>query len=125
MLGLFAFFYAVAARRRPTPGSTRASTGRAISTDVTKRKFIFVGFAAFVLLIPLARHLDQRRRAAPRLRALEAAPPPRLRRGDRSASIHFVWRVKKDVSEPLAYGAVLAALLLVRVVVVLRARRAE
>jgi DMSO/TMAO reductase YedYZ heme-binding membrane subunit len=30
--------------------------------------------------------------------------------------VHFVWRVKKDLSEPLAYAAILAALLLARVV---------
>jgi methionine sulfoxide reductase heme-binding subunit len=32
------------------------------------------------------------------------------------AVVHFVWRVKKDLSEPLVYGAILGALLLVRVV---------
>ena len=31
------------------------------------------------------------------------------------AVIHYVWLVKSDVREPLAYGAVVAALLLVRV----------
>ena len=30
--------------------------------------------------------------------------------------VHFVWREKKDVSEPLVYGAVLALLLAVRLV---------
>jgi len=29
--------------------------------------------------------------------------------------IHFTWRVKKDVSEPLTYAVVLGAFLLVRV----------
>ena len=31
-------------------------------------------------------------------------------------SAYFVWRVKKDLSEPLVYAAILGALLLVRVV---------
>ena len=55
---------------------------RAIWEDVTKRKFIFVGFAAFVLLVPLAVTSTQRRAQAAGLRALEAPPPARVRRAD-------------------------------------------
>ena len=36
------------------------------------------------------------------------------------AVIHFVWRVKKDLSEPMVHAAILAALLLARVVTRLR-----
>jgi sulfoxide reductase heme-binding subunit YedZ len=36
--------------------------------------------------------------------------------------VHFVWRVKTDVSEPVAYGLVLAALVLVRLATYLRPR---
>jgi sulfoxide reductase heme-binding subunit YedZ len=32
------------------------------------------------------------------------------------AVIHFVWRVKKDLREPLVYAAILGALLLVRII---------
>jgi len=38
------------------------------------------------------------------------------------AIIHFVWRVKIDVSQPVLYGTVLAALLLLRVGFWLRKR---
>ncbi len=40
------------------------------------------------------------------------------------AVVHFLWRVKKDVSEPMTYAAVLATVLLIRVVVSLRSRLA-
>lgn len=36
--------------------------------------------------------------------------------------IHFTWRVKRDVSEPLTYAIVLGTFLLVRVVASLRSR---
>jgi len=39
--------------------------------------------------------------------------------------IHFVWRVKKDLSQPLAYGAVLTVLLLFRVWDAYRTKQAK
>src|SRR5262249_38269948 len=53
MLGLFAFFYATL-HVSTYAGLDQVLDWRAIFDDVIKRKFIFVGFAAFVLLIPLA-----------------------------------------------------------------------
>ena len=38
--------------------------------------------------------------------------------------IHFTWRVKKDVREPVTYAVVLALLLLIRAVTFVRAQRA-
>jgi sulfoxide reductase heme-binding subunit YedZ len=74
---------------------------RAVLTDVVKRRFIFVGFAAFLLLVPLA---------------VTSTNSLVRRLGFRSwqpilGVIHFVWRVKKDVTEPVIYGSVLAVLL--------------
>ena len=43
-----------ASTSRSTWASTSSSTGRQIGKDIVKRKFITVGFVAFVLLIPLA-----------------------------------------------------------------------
>ena len=40
------------------------------------------------------------------------------------AVVHFIWRVKKDVSEPMTYATVLATLLLIRVIVSPRSRLA-
>ena len=53
MLGLFAFFYALL-HVTVYVGLDQGFDWRAILADVIKRKFIFVGFAAFVLLVPLA-----------------------------------------------------------------------
>jgi len=40
------------------------------------------------------------------------------------AVVHFTWRVKKDVSEPVMYAAVLGVLLLIRITGSLRSRLA-
>jgi sulfoxide reductase heme-binding subunit YedZ len=88
---------------------------------VAKRRFIFVGFAAFVLMLPLA--VTSTSAAVRRMgyvkwqrlhRLVYLAAP--------CAVVHFVWRVKKDLSEPLVYAAILGALLLVRVIAASRKR---
>ena len=121
-LGLFAFFYAL------LHVSTYAVLDqslqlRAIVTDVLKRKFIFFGFAAFVLLIPLAATSTQ---AA--LRRLGFVRWKRLHRlvylAAALGALHFVWRVKQDLREPLLYALVLGGLLLWRALGFARARLA-
>ena len=123
MLGVFGFFYA-ALHVSTYTGLDQAFDWAAIYADVTKRKFIFVGFAAFVLLIPLA--VTSTNAAVKRLGFV------RWKRLHRLAYvapvlvvIHFTWRVKKDVREPVIYALVLATLLIVRVVVSLRLRLAR
>jgi methionine sulfoxide reductase heme-binding subunit len=122
MLGLFAFFYATL-HVGTYAGLDQVLDWHAIVEDVFKRKFIFVGFAAFVLLVPLAvtsTNASVRRLGFARWKRLHrlAYAAPAL------GVVHFVWRVKKDVSEPVAYGVVLGALLLVRVLTWARARQA-
>ena len=121
MLGLFAFFYALLHVTTYT-GIDQGFDARAILADITKRKFIFVGFAAFLMLIPLAATST-----AASVRRLGFVRWKRLHRLAYAAAVlgvvHFIWRVKKDLKEPLLYGVVLAALLLVRVAVRLRSRR--
>jgi DMSO/TMAO reductase YedYZ heme-binding membrane subunit len=92
-------------------------------TDIVKRKFIFFGFSTFVLLIPLAATSTNaafRRLGYVRWKQLHrlAYLAPAL------AVLHFIWRVKLDVREPVAYGLVLAALLSVRLVDYLHDRKA-
>jgi len=53
MLGLFGFFYALL-HVSTYAGLDQLFDWQAIWDDVAKRKFIFVGFSAFVLLVPLA-----------------------------------------------------------------------
>lgn len=81
--------------------------------DVTDRKFILVGFLAFVLMTPLALTSTDAM-----VRRLGFAKWKRLHRlayvCGVLAVMHFVWRVKSDLSEPVAYGIVLAVLLAMR-----------
>jgi sulfoxide reductase heme-binding subunit YedZ len=85
----------------------------AIGKDIVKRKFITVGFTAFLLLIPLAitstdgmvRRLGfVRWKRLHRLIYLAAA----------LGVVHFVWRVKSDLRQPLVFAAALAVLLVIR-----------
>jgi sulfoxide reductase heme-binding subunit YedZ len=96
----------------------------AIVADVAKRKFIFAGAATFTLLVPLA--LTSTNGA---VRRLGFARWKRLHRlaylAGATGVLHFVWRVKKDVREPVLYALVIGALLLVRILPWLRARLAR
>jgi methionine sulfoxide reductase heme-binding subunit len=114
LLGLLAFAYATL-HVVVYAGLDQGLDVRAVLADVFKRKFIFVGFAAFVMMIPLAWTSTKgavRRMGFVRWKRLHLLVYPAAL----CAVVHFVWRVKKDLSEPLAYAAILAALLLVRVV---------
>ena len=113
MLGLFAFFYATLHVATYAAVDQRFDWS-AIFDDVTKRRFIYVGLTTFVLLVPLAVTSTNgwvRRLGFPAWKRLHRL----AYLATILAVVHFVWRVKKDLSEPLAYAAVLAALLLVRV----------
>lgn len=113
MLGLFAFFYA----------STHFITFiwfdhwfdlAAILKDVIKRPFVTVGFAAYLLLLPLAftstnsmvRRLGRNWQRLHRLIYAIAI----------LGVVHFWWLVKRDVTEPLVFALVLSFLLGMRLV---------
>jgi len=122
MLGLLAFFYAALHVITYTV-LDQGLDWHAILDDIVKRKFIFFGFSTFVLLIPLAATSTNsalRRLGYVRWKQLHrlAYLAPAL------AVLHFIWRVKLDVREPVAYGLVLAALLSVRLVDYLHDRKA-
>jgi methionine sulfoxide reductase heme-binding subunit len=118
MLGLFAFFYATL-HVATYVAVDQGFDWTAIFDDLTKRRFIYVGATTFVLLVPLA--VTSTNGWVRRLGFLAWRRLHRLAYvATILAVVHFVWRVKKDLSEPLAYGAVLAALLLVRVVTAAR-----
>jgi sulfoxide reductase heme-binding subunit YedZ len=89
--------------------------------DLTKRPFTSVGFAAWLLLVPLA--VTSTRAMVKRLGFVRWQRLHRLSYlAAALAVVHFVWSVKKDLTEPLVYGAILALLLWVRVRVRQRAR---
>lgn len=85
-----------------------------IGKDIAKRKFITVGFAAFLLLVPLAVTSTDAW-----VRRLGFARWKRLHRLVYVAAllgvVHFVWRVKADHRKPALFAVVVAALLAARV----------
>jgi sulfoxide reductase heme-binding subunit YedZ len=115
MFGLFAFFYGCL-HFTTYIWLDKSFNLHEMWLDIAKRKFITVGFTAFVLLIPLAltstagwiRRLGGKRwQALHRLIYVSAI----------AAVIHYLWLVKADIRKPLIYGAILAVLLLYRLVV--------
>lgn len=114
MLGLFAFFYA-SVHFLTYAGLDQLLNFKAIVEDITKRPFITVGFAALLLLIPLALTSTNAM-----VRRLGFVRWKRLHRLVYLAAglgiVHFIWRVKKDLSQPLLYAAWLGILLGVRAV---------
>lgn len=119
-LGLFAFFYA-SLHFLTYLVLDQGFDAAAIVEDIVKRPFITVGFLALVLLAPLALTSTSgsiRRLGYPRWQRIHQLAYV----AGVLAIVHFIWRVKIDVSQPLIYAAVLGALLLVRVVVWRRQR---
>lgn len=109
MIGLYAFFYAT------VHFLTYALIDQffdfpAILQDIAKRPFITLGFACFVLLIPLAATSTNAM-----VRRLGGQRWQRLHRLVYVIAIggviHFLWLVKSDIREPLIYAAILTVLL--------------
>ncbi len=112
MLGLFAFFYACL-HLLTYIWFDQYFDWAEILIDIPKRPFITIGFAAFVLLVPLAltstnRMMRRLKKNWSRLHKLIYIIPV-------LGIIHFIWLVKADLIEPLIYALVLALLLLSRV----------
>lgn len=86
----------------------------AIWADLLKRPFIAVGFAGFVLLIPLAITSTAgwiRRLGGKNWRMLHRAIYATACLG----VIHYYWLLKSDKRDPIAYGAAFAVLFLWRI----------
>ena len=119
MLGLFAFFYATLHFLSYAILDT-GFTWALILDDLAKRPFIMAGMAAFASMIPLAltstrgwiRRLGRRWQVLHRLVYISAI----------AAALHFVWKVKVAVGEPVYYAAIVAVLLGFRLVWSLRRR---
>jgi sulfoxide reductase heme-binding subunit YedZ len=112
MLGLFAFFYAVLHFTTYLWLDRLFDLG-AIAEDVLKRPYITVGFAAFLLMVPLAITSTQGwiRRLGRRWKTLHRAVYAIAVLG----VLHFLWLVKADLLEPGIYAGILAVLLAFRV----------
>ncbi len=113
MLGLFAFFYA-SLHLLTYIVLDRYFDLSGIVEDIAERPFITFGMLAFALMIPLAltstkgwiRRLGRKWQLLHRLVYFSAI----------AASLHFVWKVKVAIGEPVYYAAILAVLLGFRVV---------
>ncbi len=110
-LGLFAFSYA-SAHFLIWFVFYNVLNFRWMIEDVAERPYITVGFAAFLVLIPLA--VTSTKGWIRRLGKRWA----KLHRGVYVAAtlgvVHFLWLVKADTRQPLLLGAVLAVLLILR-----------
>ncbi len=123
MLGLFAFTYAFLHLSSYIVLDHFFDWPR-IWDDIVKRNFITVGMIAVVCLVPLAVTSTNKM-----LRRLGSRNWQRLHQLIYPIAIlvivHYYMMVKADIREPLIYGAVLAALRLVRVVFNVKRRRAQ
>lgn len=113
MLGLFCFFYACLHFTTYIWFDQFFDVNEIIK-DIAKRPFITVGFAAFVLLIPLALTSNNAI-----IRRMGVRNWQRLHRAIYAiailAVIHYWWLVKKDLTEPITYAIIIAILLAYRV----------
>lgn len=108
MLGLFAFFYATLHFATYVWLDVWFDVA-AIAKDILKRPFITVGFAAFVLLIPLAitSTAAMQRRLGRNWQRLHRAVYAIAVLG----VLHYGWLVKRDLTEPVLFALALVFLL--------------
>ena len=112
MLGLFVFFY-TSLHLLTYVGIDHRFNWQPILNDVVKKKYIFVGFAAWVLLIPLTITssqkmiilLKQNWKKLHRLIYLIAI----------LGSLHFIWLSKTIYFKPLIYFVLITVLLALRI----------
>jgi sulfoxide reductase heme-binding subunit YedZ len=118
LLGDFCFFYACL-HLLTYSGLDQGLDFREIGKDIVKRPFITVGMATWVLLLPLAVTSTQGWQKRLGFRNWK-----RLHRlvylAGGLACVHFLWRFKTAMFEPLIWTGVVAFLLLVRIVRVIQ-----
>lgn len=123
MLGLFAFFYGTLHFLTYLVLDQFFAVDEIVA-DIVKRPFITVGFAAFVLMIPLAMTST-----AGWIRRLGGKRWSRLHKlvylSAIGGVVHYWWLVKSDISRPARYGAIVALLLAARAWLAYNARHAS
>ena len=112
MLGLFVFFYA-SLHLLTYVGIDYRFSWQPIFDDVVKKKYIFVGFAAWVLLIPLTITSSQK------MMLLLKQNWKKLHRLIYViailGSLHFIWLSKTIYFKPLIYFVLITFLLILRI----------
>jgi len=111
MLGLFVFFYA-SIHLLCYIALDYHFDWVDIKNDIIKHRYVLVGFLGWLLLLPLAitssdkmiRKLKANWKLLHRLIYVIAI----------LGVLHFIWLVKKDITEPLIYAAIVSILLILR-----------
>jgi sulfoxide reductase heme-binding subunit YedZ len=112
LLGLFAFFYATL-HLLTYVALYAGFDANAMAADIAKRRFITIGVAAWLLLLPLAAtstHWAIRKLGGKRWNRLHKLVYAAAVCG----VIHYWWQVKPGVTTPLALTAAVGVLLLAR-----------
>ena len=112
MLGLFVFFYATI-HLLTYIGLDYRFDWQPIFNDVLKKKFIFIGFSAWLLLIPLAATssqkminlLKQNWKKLHRILYIIAI----------FGALHYIWLSKTIFFKPLIYSVIIVVLLILRI----------
>jgi sulfoxide reductase heme-binding subunit YedZ len=121
MLGLYAFFYA-SLHLLTFAGLDHHFNWAEVVPDVYKRPFVTAGFTAWLLMVPLA--LTSTTWS---IRKLGGKNWQRLHWlvyfSAIAAVVHYWWLVKKDITDPLIYAAILGVLLGFRILARLVGRR--
>ena len=113
MFGLYAFFYAVL-HFMTYIWLDQFFDWQEILIDIPKRPFITIGFASFILLLPLA--LTSTNAMQRRLKKKWLVLHKLVYVIPMLVVIHFIWTLKADYSEPMVYTFIFLVLLLLRAV---------
>jgi sulfoxide reductase heme-binding subunit YedZ len=116
-LGLYAFFY-VGLHFLVFIGLDYTFDLELIREAIFEKRYALMGFAAFLTLLPLA--LTSTKGWQKRLGKTWRALHRRVYLAAILAVIHYVWLVKSDIREPVAFGVVVVMLLMLRIPVVRR-----
>lgn len=108
MLGLFAFFYACIHFGVFLQFYTGWS-GEALAEELAERPYISAGFAAWLIMLPLA--LTSARRIRRRMGALWASLHKQVYSVAIIACLHLLWQARSDIGEALVYILVFSLLL--------------
>jgi len=112
MFGLFVFFYA-SAHMMTYVGIDYRFDWSSISDDIIKKKFIFAGFLAWLLLVPLA--LTSSKRMIRLLRDKWKKLHKLIYIISLLGITHYLWLVKVVTAEPLIYLIIIVILLTLRI----------
>jgi len=111
MFGLFIFFYA-SVHLMTYVGLDYRFDLESIVDDIIKKKYIFIGFSAWLLLIPLA--ITSNKRMVKILKDKWKKLHRLIYLISLFGGIHYLWLVKRDLTEPLIFLTIILILLAFR-----------